>query len=55
MQPKKYPKKPFSEHYAANSLFYKTSWAFLKIGHFSGQKKCPFFKSFPTLFFFILA
>jgi len=55
MQPFFSPENHFCEHYAAKSLFYKTSWVLLTFGHFSGQKKCPFLKNFLTLFFFILA
>jgi hypothetical protein len=55
MQRKKTVENPFSLHYAQNSLFYKFLWAFLKNGHFLDKNKCPFSKSFLTLFFFILA
>ena len=55
MQPKKTSKNHFCEHYAANSLFYKSSSVLFIFGHFFGQKKCPFSKNFLTLFFFILA
>ena len=50
MQPIFSPKNHFSLHYAAKPLFYKTSSVLLTFGHFSGQKKCPFLKNFPTYF-----
>jgi hypothetical protein len=50
MQRKKTSKNHFCEHYAANSLFYKNPSVLLTFGHFSGQKKCPFLKNFPTYF-----
>jgi hypothetical protein len=55
MQPKKYLKNPFCEHYAAKPLFYKIPSLLFIFGHFLDKNKCPFLKSFPTLFFFILA
>jgi hypothetical protein len=55
MQPRKTSENHFCEHYAHNSLFYKTPSVLLTFGHFFGQKKCPFLKNFLTLFFFILA
>ena len=55
MQRKKTGKKHFSLHYAANSLFFKTPSVLFIFGHFSGQKKCPFLKNFPTYFLFFSA
>ena len=50
MQPLFSPENHFCEHYAAKPLFYKSPSVLLTFGHFSGQKKCPFLKNFPTYF-----